>query len=231
MTYVKICGIRRFDDVNYLNKHLPEFAGFVFADSKRRVTAEMAAQLAANLDERIMRVGVFVNEEIDKVITVAAKVGLDIIQLHGDEDVNYLNELRRRLMSSGLQWGGSSPLNGLSSMGQRSPGIWKAIRVKNEESLQILDNYNADAFLLDAYSDGSYGGSGRAFDWKLAAAVANKHRIIVAGGLNINNVKEAIKLIKPMAVDVSSGVESGGFKDEGKIGEFIRTVRNAEKEF
>ncbi len=209
MPKVKICGLRRPEDITYVNKYLPEYAGFIFAESKRRVMPELAAALAANLDGRIRKAGVFVNETAEKVVEVAGGCGLDVIQLHGDEPPGYVEELKRRLLD-----------------GKKEIKLWKAFRVKDAESLSKMKDYGVDAFVLDAYAEGSYGGSGKVFDWNLAMKAGKYGKIVLAGGLDAGNAWKAIGTLQPFALDVSSGVETGGCKDERKIREFINTVRS-----
>lgn len=209
MPKVKICGLRRPEDITYVNKYLPEYAGFIFAESKRRVMPELAAALAANLDGRIRKAGVFVNETAEKVVEVAGGCGLDVIQLHGDEPPEYVEELKRRLLD-----------------GKKEIKLWKAFRVKDAESLSKMKDYGVDAFVLDAYAEGSYGGSGKVFDWNLAMKAGKYGKIVLAGGLDAGNAWKAIGTLQPFALDVSSGVETGGCKDERKIREFINTVRS-----
>lgn len=204
MIKLKICGLRREEDVLYVNKHLPDYIGFVFAESRRRVEPELVENLGELLHPKIKRVGVFVNEEMDKVSQIAELCKLNVVQLHGDESSQYFEKLKNRL--SGIE-------------------VWKAIRVKDENSIKCMLAYKADAFVLDAYVDGSYGGAGRTFDWNLAMEAKKNGNVILAGGLNLKNIKEALGIVHPFAVDISSGVETDGFKDEGKIKDFIYSVR------
>ena len=204
MIKVKICGLRRAEDVAYVNAHLPDYVGFIFAPSKRRVTMEEAVKLSEMLQERIKTVGVFVNESLEKVLTTSEACNLHVLQLHGDEPPAYVKALKKA-----------------------APGktVWKAVRVKEPGSIEVLGQYEADAYLLDAYVEGTYGGAGVAFDWNLAAAAQKYGNIILAGGLNLQNVREAIGIVKPFGVDISSGVETDGWKDESKIKDFIYSVR------
>lgn len=208
MTKIKICGIKRIKDVQYVNKYLPNYIGFVFAESKRKVTMEQAIELRNDLDPRIKAVGVFVNESMDRVVETAVNCRLDCIQLHGDENGQYVENLKKLIKS------------------QYDVEIWKAIRVKDESSLLLLDEYEVDAFVLDTFVEGAYGGAGKVFDWKLAKLAKSFGKIIVAGGLSIDNVSDAIELVMPYGVDVSSNVETDGVKDEVKIRRFIEKVRN-----
>ena len=141
---VKICGIRRAEDIEIVNKYLPDFIGFIFVPaSKRYVEPKIVAELKKNLDPRIKTVGVFVNESIEKIREIKKVCSLDVIQLHGEETPQFCEELGGR--------------------------IWKAIRVKDEDCVEILDTYAeyTELLLLDTYVDGTHGGTGQAFDWDL----------------------------------------------------------------
>ena len=213
MTCVKICGLRRKEDIDYVNIYKTQFAGFVFAESRRKVSKETARMLVKALLPQIKSVGIFVNEKKETVAEIVKYTGLDCVQLHGDETPEYVEKLKELL----------------GRITEKRIEIWKAVRVKNKESLEIISEFDVDAFLLDAYVEGSYGGAGAVFDWQLAADVAAGHeRIILAGGLNPENVKTAVAKVKPYGVDVSSGVETDGFKDAEKIRDFIMKVREAD---
>ncbi len=205
MALVKICGIRREADIEYVNRHLPDYIGFVFTPSKRRITIDFSRYLVSNLNPRIKKAGIFVNEDLNQVVSAAESCELDAVQIHGDESPGYISELRRRL-------------------GSRTK-VWKAVRVKEPDSIKSLDEYEADSYVLDAYSESGYGGAGITFDWNIAAECKKYGNIILAGGLNVQNLSEAIRTVSPYAVDVSSGVETEGFKDEDKIKKFIYAAR------
>lgn len=205
MSKVKICGLTRNADVEYVNKYLPDYIGFVFAASRRQVNAADALQLSNSLDKCIKKAGVFVNHSIDEVLNITSVCGLDIIQLSGDEDFEYVKKLKSKARSK--------------------VEIWKAIRVKDETSLSNAQLFDADGILLDAYAGNAYGGSGISFDWTIAAQASKKFKIILAGGLDDLKVRQAIEIVNPFAVDVSSGVETDGYKDETKIKEFILKAR------
>lgn len=225
MTAVKVCGIRREDDVEYLNRYLPDYAGFVFAESKRRIKPEQAVYLIKRLDNRIARVGVFVNESIEKVLEICKLCKLDVVQLHGDETTEYIMNLRQILYEQGRIITDKA----VNVQNIRIPNIWKAYRVKGN----ILNDWEqvcmGDAFVLDAYCEEAYGGTGKVFDWNIAAKAGKGAPIVLAGGLNVGNVAKAISVVKPYAVDVSSGVETFGYKDENKIRDFISAVRCCDK--
>lgn len=204
MCRIKICGIQRVEDVDYINRCLPEYAGFIFAPSRRRVDVEHARCLIRSMDGRIKKVGVFVNEEVEEVISVAKLCGLDVLQLHGEEAPEQIAVLKDQI---------------------DSVEVWKAVRIQGIESMEQLSHYQPDAFLLDSYSKESYGGTGKTFDWSIAARVSEKYRVVLAGGLYSGNVVEARNMVRPYCIDVSSGVETEGYKDDHKIREFIYTAR------
>ena len=199
MVEVKICGITRFEDVDYLNELKPEYAGFVFAESKRQITKEAAKMLIDRLDKNIKKVGVFVDEEIEKVKEIAEYCDLDIIQLHGNESTEYSAAFKQI--------------------------IWKAVRVADEKSLEDIKKYQPQVILLDTYKKDQVGGTGSAFDWNIAKNIGEKYFVVLAGGLSLGNVISAIETVKPQIVDTSSGVETDGIKDFTKIKIFIEKVR------
>ena len=202
---VKICGIRRQEDILLMNRLIPDFIGFVFAPSKRRVSPELAAQLVQLLDGGIRKVGVFVDEKPEAVVSTARLCRLDAVQLHGDECAGEIRDIRKQL-GEGVE-------------------VWKAIRVKNPASLNRMEEEDAHRYLLDACSGDAYGGTGKSFDWRLVEGLCCSGRIILAGGLTPDNVHAAIRRVQPYAVDVSSGVETDGFKDSRKVKNFLYSVR------
>lgn len=209
MTKVKICGLTRSEDIECANRVQPDFIGLVFyAKSKRAVTAEQAAQLKAKLVPTIKAVGVFVNNEIDFIANLAQAGTIDVIQLHGDEDGEYIHKLREILADTAIP-------------------IIKAIRVRSEESLLKLGQYPVDYFLFDTYKAGLYGGTGERFNLELESIHIPKPYFI-AGGLDVSNVAEVIAANpKTFAVDVSGGVEDSttGLKDPEKMAAFVAQVR------
>ena len=200
MTKIKLCGMRRAADIQAANRLKPDYIGFVFAaKSKRCVTPEQAAGLKAILDPDISAVGVFVNETPEAVAELLNSGVIDIAQLHGSEDEAYLTELRK-----------------LSD----KPLI-KAFRIRTREDLDAAEKSPADFVLLDAGA-----GDGKTFDWDLLENFSRP--CFLAGGLDPENVREAIERCCPYAVDVSSGIETGGFKDEAKMQAFVNNVRKTE---
>lgn len=203
---IKICGLRRYQDIDYVNELKIDYAGFVFASSPRMVDLPYAGKLIARLDKSIKKVGVFVNQSRDFIKKACCELGLDVVQLHGDE--------------------GPDEVAAYADYGVE---VWKAVRVKKAEDLLSAGIYRADGILLDAAVQGCYGGTGHTFDWSLLEGVSFDAKLILAGGLNPHNVYQAIARVRPQVVDVSSGVETGGFKDYRKIKEFVERVRSYEK--
>ncbi len=201
---IKICGIRRYEDIEIINKYRPEYIGFIFADTKRFVSPELAGSLARKLNGDTKTVGVFVNAPIETVKETVKTAGLDVVQLHGDEDGEYIAQL-----------------NGVCE-------LWKAVRVRDGGDIPEVGGVSR--ILLDKYSDKAYGGTGKTFDWSRVGKIETDKPIVLAGGLTAENVRRGIEIIKPVCVDVSSAVETNGFKDERKIKEFIETVRNENSE-
>ena len=206
MTRVKICGLSRPEDIFQANKLKSDYIGFVFyPKSKRAVTQSQAALLKAMLDKEIKAVGVFVNADIAFIEKLAQLRIIDLVQLHGDEDSLYIQELRKRVYIP----------------------IIKAIRVQGEESLQNLRNYPVDFFLFDTYKPGQYGGTGERFNLELEGVTIPKPYFI-AGGLDASNVAHVIaENPHAYAVDVSGGVEDSatGLKDAQKMVDFVAQVK------
>jgi phosphoribosylanthranilate isomerase len=196
---IKICGITNEEDGLAAAKFGADALGFVFAPSPRRISVERAREIIKVLPPLVQTVGVFVNEDPEKVLSTAAACGLDILQFHGDESAAYCSSFDRRVI--------------------------KAVRLQSRDDLDNLSKYVnvVDALLLDTYVANKLGGTGITFDWKLAVEARRYGRIILAGGLNPENVAAAISMVKPYAVDASSGLEqSPGAKDHEKMVQFMR---------
>lgn len=204
MTRVKICGLGSLPAALAAARRGADAVGLVFVpSSRRRVEVELAGEICRALPPFLARVGVFANQPLVEVLGIAAEVGLSAIQLHGDEPPEYCASL--------------------------SLPVIKALRVRDSSSLEALGRYPVHAYLLDSHAPHRLGGTGQRFDWDLARrAVREGHRIILAGGLNAENVTEAVQRVRPYAVDVSSGVETQGEKDVAKIAAFLEAVRVAE---
>ena len=204
MVKVKICGIKNLQDVQAVNRHKPDFAGFVFYPlSKRYVSLIVARRLKATLNRHIKTVGVFVNAPVEEIAAVAELGIIDLVQLHGDEGNAYIAELKKIC---------------------KLP-IIKAVRVQDENDIKRADYYNCDYLLFDTYSQSAYGGTGRQFNTQLLKGVKIHKPYFIAGGLNAENVRRALKGLKPFAADVSGGVETDGGKDAAKIKAFIKQVK------
>lgn len=195
---VKICGICDIETALGAVEAGADALGFVFAPGRRMITPEKARDIIEKLPPLISRVGVFVNRPACEVTQIASYAGLDTIQLHGGEPPEYCNGLGCRVI--------------------------KSFPVGSAGDLERAKDYRVDGYLLDTSVPGLTGGTGMTFDWRLAAGF-NAGPLILAGGLNHENVRKAIELVRPYAVDVSSGVETGGRKDIDKIRQFIRRVK------
>ena len=206
---IKFCGIRRLEDVTYMNEYMPDYVGFVFAPSKRQVSPAVAMALGQELHPDIKRVGVFVNEPIDKLIQTAQTAQLDVLQLHGDEDYSYINRLHEALKQETLSY-----------------EIWKAVRVKDEETIRMANQFQADKLLLDSFTTLTYGGSGKVANWEIIQTAKIEKPFFLAGGLTEQNIVEGIKTVQPYGVDLSVGIETDGCKDRNKIARIIELVKN-----
>ena len=198
MVKIKICGIRRLEDISILNKYKPDYMGFVFAKSKRRVSHELAEKLKSELSSDIISVGVFVDAPQDEILELYEKGIIEIAQLHGSESEDYISYLKENT---------SDKLK-----------IIKAIEMSEDEDLLKYDNSSADYLLLDSGK-----GSGKTFDWRLIRSDLKKD-FFLAGGINSLNVKEAIEEFHPFAIDLSSSLETDGYKDEKKIKEIMEVI-------
>ncbi len=198
MAKIKICGLKRLDDIEIVNKYKPDYIGFVFADSKRKVTSDLACKMKKNLDSSIKSVGVFVDEDIDVIIKLYDEGIIDIAQLHGLENEEYIKKLKQK--------------------SNYKLEIINAIEMSDEKDLKEYDNSLADYLLLDSGK-----GSGKTFDWRLIRKDLKKE-FFLAGGLNSKNISKAIEEFNPYAVDLSSSVETDGYKDELKIKEVMEEV-------
>ncbi|AQQ53987.1 phosphoribosylanthranilate isomerase [Planococcus lenghuensis] len=204
MTQVKICGLKEEQHVQAAMEAGADLIGFVFAPSKRQVTVDEAKKLAAQIPPHIKKVGVFVNETPEEMTRIARKVGLDFIQLHGDEPDDVLKEL---------------PVP-----------VIRAVSIRTEEDGAKLAASEAAVVLADAPGVEYRGGSGETFKWDVLKGFSEtENRLAVAGGLHTDNVAEAIRILKPVMVDVSSGVETDGRKDPAKIRAFIEAAKGVEK--
>lgn len=217
MIKIKICGLRREEDIAYVNECLPDYVGFVFADGKRTVTKETAGRLRKLLAPSIIPVGVFVNEKIEVIAKLVQEGIIDAVQIHGDEDNAYITKL-----SETINPGKNGDFKKKGSM-EQSHLIIKAVRVGAPADLLGCEEIPADYLLFDTRTKQEYGGSGKSFDWGLIKDV--KRPYFLAGGINGENVGEAAECLAPYAMDVSSGVETDGQKDREKILDIVEKVR------
>ena len=204
---IKICGLFRECDISYVNDAQPDYAGFIlnFPGSHRNVAPERALVLRRKMKPEIKAVGVFVNQPPDLVLKIADLVNLDVIQLHGQEDDEYVQRIRDR---SGI-------------------AVWKAFKVRDAAGLLEASRSSADEVLLD----NGYG-TGRLFDWSVLAEaeeIIRDRGFILAGGLTPDNIPDALRQFSPKIIDISSGVETDQVKDPEKIIEAVRAVRNRSK--
>lgn len=201
MTKIKLCGLTRPEDITAANALAVDFVGFVFAPKSRRcVTGEQARALRKGLSPSIQAVGVFVDEEPEQVAALLEAGVIDLAQLHGREDENYLERLRTLTEKPIIQ----------------------AFPIKTPKDLERAQTSSADCILLD-----SGAGTGTTFDWGLLTGVRRSY--LLAGGLGPDNVAQAVRTLRPWGVDVSSGIETGGVKDFDKMAAFVAAVRKEEK--
>lgn len=204
MTQVKICGLTEKEHVEAAIEAGADAIGFVFAPSSREVSVASAKELAALIPATILKIGVFVNASKERLHEVYNEVGLDFVQLHGDESPAFIQTI------------------GLPTI--------KAFSIKGKADVEAARQYEVDYYLFDAPGILYQGGSGVPFDWNLLEGSGiPREKCILAGGLNKDNVQEAIQRVKPAMVDVSSGVEKKKRKEESLIQQFIETVRNEER--
>ena len=211
MVKLKICGMRRSEDIEMANRYKPDYIGFVFADSPRKVSYGQAKELSSLLSDDIVPVGVFVNEHMKLIVDLFKDGIIEMAQLHGDEDEKYIRNLKDK---------------SIEETGKQIPVI-NAIEIKDgadydDELLKWRDSAS-DYFILDSGK-----GSGKTFDWSLLDKESEffENSIFLAGGLNSENLALAIEEFNPFAVDLSSSVETEGFKDEEKIKKIIEIMEN-----
>ncbi|MBQ8382512.1 MAG: phosphoribosylanthranilate isomerase [Clostridia bacterium] len=202
MTKIKLCGLSRTCDIEAANGLMPEYVGFVFVpQSKRYVSPEKASVLKRSLADGIQAVGVFADEAPETVAALLNNKVIDVAQLHGSEDEAYIARLR----------------------GLTDAPVIQVFRVGDVQDILVANASSADYVLLD-----SGAGTGKRFDWQLIGQIGRP--FFLAGGLDAENVSEAIHKCSPFAVDVSSGIETNGFKDQAKMAAFVAAVRTVRKE-
>ena len=206
MVEIKICGITKFLEIQYINILKPDYIGFVFTESKRRISKEQALKLSNELDPNVKKVAVFRKNSIDDILDVINTVPIDIVQLHGEENSQYIKILQNKL--------------------KINIDIWKAIGVNSDTKNKNYNSYDVQALVLDNV----IAGSGQSFQWKMIKDCNFNKSIFLAGGINEENVLQGIEAIKPRGIDVSSGVElinenGERMKSFNKMENLIRKVR------
>lgn len=206
MTEIKICGITRLEDALCAAESGADAVGFIFHPaSPRFIAPKRAKAIIAGLPAGIAAVGVFVNREAEEVARIAQECGLDMIQLHGDESSEYCRRFPPER-------------------------VIKAVFPRRPEDLAALGAYDVRAFLIDFREAARFGGTGKRADWQLAARLGESHPLILAGGLAMENIGEAIATVAPDAVDLNSGVEAApGIKDREKIRRIVGMIRGADR--
>ena len=204
MTWIKICGITNEEDALQAASLEIDAVGFIFAPSARRVDPSAVKQIVRQLSTPLLKVGVFVNQDLSEVEEIARRCNLNVLQFHGEEPLGYCQHF--------------------------SLPVMKAIRIKDHENLRNMDLYPNVPILLDTYHPTKAGGTGNPFPWEIALRAKEKRDFILSGGLTPENVREAIKKVSPLGVDVNSGVERvPGKKDFSKMVEFVKEVKKADE--
>ena len=214
---VKMCGISKVETIPAVVEAKPDYMGLVFASSKRQVTVDQAKTLVEELhkqytkrynngaeqsnDDEIKTVGVFVNETLENLVTIATEVNLDVVQLHGDEDEAFIQSLKERT----------------------NVEIWKAVQIRSAADVEAWIDSSADMLLFDAYHKDERGGTGEVFDWSCLDEF--ERPFMLAGGIDSTNVARAIRTVRSYGIDISSGIETDGVKDNEKITAFTKLVR------
>ena len=202
MISVKICGITSFNDAIMAANYGASALGFIFYEkSPRYINPEILKTWISNVPSSVIKVGVFVNKDVDKVNKIAEELNLEMVQLHGDESPGYCSQMIRPVI--------------------------KVFRVNNKFDSIMLKKYQVSTFLFDTYNKENRGGTGESFNWQSILQLNTETPVILSGGLNADNVLKGIEVVKPSAVDVNSGVEvAPGKKDEGKIKNLFTILKN-----
>ena len=199
---VKVCGLTNLADAQVAVNCGADLIGFIFAASPRQVISDQVQEIRANLEGQFSTVGVFANQELKEVNKITQECKLDYLQLHGSESPAYCKQLEQPII--------------------------KAFSIKDEASLEELEQYDVDKYLLDTYHPDKLGGTGETFNWELAKEAKEYGSIFLAGGLDESNVKQAIKQVNPAGVDVSSGVEfRAGKKNHKQVKLFIEAAKSS----
>lgn len=226
MVKIKICGLKRIEDIEAANELCPEYIGFVFANfSHRCVDKKTAAKLKARLSPRIQAVGVFVDEDVSFVAELMNEGVIDIAQLHGTEDNGYIEELRRLTSGAAKDQADRDQVDrvGADKLESDKPRIIKAFNMRKVKDVSEIETSSADLVLVDSGT-----GSGETFDWSRLREIHRPY--LLAGGLGPDNVRIAVESLHPYGVDVSSGVETDKVKDAEKMKSFVSIVRETDAE-
>lgn len=203
---IKLCGVRRYEDIEYMNEVLPDYIGMILAEGFRRtVDIGTAEKLAEGLDGRVKKVGVFVDTPPERVSECARRIGLDVIQLHGSEDSSYIAEVKKL----GIP-------------------LWKSVKVRCAEDIYEAEKLGCDGLLLDSFVPGQIGGTGIASDWNVIGKAKISSPFFLAGGINEDNLSEALKISRN--VDISSGIETDGIKNIDKIRRIMKIYKENQHE-
>lgn len=201
MSKLKICGLRRYEDIEYVNEFSPDYAGFILSTPFwRSINIDTLAKLTERLSRKITPVGVFVNEKIDYIISFSKY--LSVIQLHGDENNEYIKALRTKTDCE----------------------IWKAVRPQTTDEINKACSLDADKLLIDSFSKDSVGGTGKVGNWDIIKQAKITKPFFLAGGISSDNVTDAINTVNPFGVDVSSSVETDKKKDREKIKNIVEII-------
>lgn len=225
---IKICGLQREEDIRIVNEVLPEYAGFILAEGRRRtVTPEKMAELAAGLDRRILRVAVFLDQDPEWICSLAEQGLMDVIQLHGSESIDMIRLIQKRtgkkvIKALRVDTPADTKTTAGCSSAEAGYAAWNpSVQEQPEDLARRAETCPADLILLDHGA----GGSGEVFDWSLTGGI--RRDFMLAGGLTPENVREAIDMARPAAVDVSSGVETDHVKDAARVRQFVKAVRES----
>lgn len=203
MVKVKVCGITELEQAEAAVKAGADAIGFIFAESRRKVSVQTAKEIGARLPASVKKIGVFVDAGKEEIENIVREAGLDQVQLHGNEQPGFLLSL--------------------------SVPSYKALSIQKESDLEGIGHFPGNFILVDSGHGAARGGNGTTFDWNYLRNVSSNKNIILAGGLNTENVERAINEVNPYMIDVSSGVETDGIKDINKIKEFILKAKNTSR--
>jgi len=204
MTVVKFCGLRRREDIEYVNLTRPDYAGFILSDGFRRsVDFGTFYELNTYLDKNIKRVGVFVSEPIENILHFAYNENLNVIQLHGNETEDYIKVLR-------MDFSGE---------------IWKAVRAKSPEDIEQEQKKSCQRLLIDSFSENGVGGTGVQINTDVVISAEITKPFLIAGGVTEKNILEIIKKTEPFGIDICSGIETDGFKDLNKMKQIMQILK------